>query len=234
MAAIDERDDPMHETVVFAHAAGFPPFAELTPQGSAGIAVDVLREAAELAGLKLELLALPFAQLQAAASDGRASAIFPVAVNPERNDRFDFSDPLIVSGGGLFTRTSDDAGAASLAMLAGKVVTTPASGPLVEIIRRSAPGVSILPSASYEESFEQLIDGRADMAALNFHVGKAMIAQRFAGLVSAPSSTFVDMPMAVAAPRKTRRWLIERLNRALRQIRPPAATGSSGRTSPAA
>jgi ABC-type amino acid transport substrate-binding protein len=222
------RSHAVPETVVCAHAAGFPPFAEWTAQGSSGIAVDVLREAADLAGLKLELVALPFEDLHAAAFDGRACAIFPVGVNADRNELFDFSDPLIVSGGGLFTRASEGGEAPSLDGLAGKVVTTPSAGPLVEIIRRSSPGVRLLPSANYEQSFEQLIDGRADIAALNLHVGKAMIAQRYGGLVSAPSSTFVDMPMAVAAPKNKQRWLIDRLNLALRRIRSADSCGDPG------
>lgn len=224
---IDDREDAAaSEPVVLAHAAGFPPFAELTPQGSAGIAVDVLREAVKRAGLNVELLALPFAELHKAAFNGVATAIFPVGMNGHRDDQFDFSDPLIVSGGALFTRIADGDDAPTLESLSGKVVTTPVAGPLYELIRQSSPDITLLPSANYEESFAQLIDGRADAAALNIHVGKTMIEQRFAGLVRAPMSTFVDLPMAVAAPRQARRGLIEKLNLALRQIRSEQSAGA--------
>lgn len=225
-SAIDDRRDSATETVVFAHAAGFSPFAALTPQGSAGMAVDVLRKAAQRAGLRAQLLALPFEELHAAAFNGAVSAIFPVGINAYRNDQFDFSDPLIVSGGALFTRSSDGGATPALATLSGKVVTTPVAGPLYEIIRTSFPAIRLLPSANYQQSFQQLLDRRADAAALNFHVGKAMIEQHFVGQVRTPSSTFVDLPMAVAAPRLARRGLIEKLNLALRQIRSEESAGS--------
>jgi polar amino acid transport system substrate-binding protein len=217
--AIDDSDGGDGGTVVLAHAAGFSPFAELTPQGSSGIAVDVLREAAKRAGLRVQLLALPFAELHKAAFNGVAAAIFPVGINGHRESQFDFSDPLIMSGGALFTRCSEGDDAPTLESLSGKVVTTPGAGPLYDLIRQSSAAIRLLPSTNYEESFAQLIDGRADAAALNFHVGKTMIEQDYAGLVRAPSSTFVDLPMAVAVPRRARRGLIEKLNFALRQIR---------------
>jgi polar amino acid transport system substrate-binding protein len=226
MAATDDRHDTVGETLVFAHATRFLPFAELTPQGSTGIAVDVLREAAKRAGLKLELLALPFEELHAAAFEGLACAIFPVGINGHRDAQFDFSDPLIVSGGALFTRSSDGDATPALATLSGKVVTTPMAGPLYEIIRTSFPEIRLLPSANYEESFRQLLDRRADAAALNLHVGRAMIDRYFAGQVRAPCSTFVDLPMAVAVPRQTRRGLIEKLNLALREIRSEKSAAS--------
>ena len=217
--ALDEHPNVDCGIVTFAHAAMLPPFAEQTPQGSRGIAVDILLEAAKRAGLSVKILALPFEELHTAVSTGVASAIFPIGISAERKKLFDFSDPLIMTGGGLFTKIVHGAEMPTLEALSGKVVTTPITGPLFDIIKENSPNIRLLPSANYEESFQQLIDGRAEAAALNFHVGRAMIEQRFAGLVRAPLSTFVDLPMAVAASRNEKRWLIEILNLSLRQIR---------------
>lgn len=177
------------------------------------------------------MLAMPFEELHTALSRGVASAIFPVGVSAERNDRFDFTEPLLSTGGGLFTKVSDGAAMPTLEALHGKVVTTPIAGPLYRIIQRNAPAIDLLSSGSYEESFQQLIEGRAAAAALNIHVGKAMVEQHYAGSIRVPSETFVALPMAVAVSRGEKRWLVEALDLALREIRSedPAKQSSTGR-----
>src|SRR6266481_6038529 len=55
-------------------------------------------------GIEVEFVAVPFEQVQRTLEDGRAEAVFPLTITPERLPLFDFSDPFLVTGGALFVR----------------------------------------------------------------------------------------------------------------------------------
>jgi ABC-type amino acid transport substrate-binding protein len=56
-----------------------------------GLAVDIVLAAAARAGVNVELVPVPFEQIQRTLEDGRAQAIFPLSITPERLPSFDFS-----------------------------------------------------------------------------------------------------------------------------------------------
>ena len=197
-----------------AHAESFPPYAELRDGKSQGMAVDILREAAAKAGLQIEFVVVPFEQLQRTVEDGRADAIFPTGVTPERAKTLDFSAPLLSTGGSLYVLAPDQA-PDELAALAGKTVVTPRTGPLAPYIEKNAPQVKVLRSASYEESLQLLVEGKADAAALNSHVGGRIADNLFPGKVNGSRRMFLEVPLAVAVKKGTQAPLLERLNRAL-------------------
>lgn len=205
------------ETVRVAHDQRFPPFAEAKDGRSEGLAVDVLKAAAAKAGLELVLVPVPFVEVQKTLEDGRADAIFPLAINPERVKLFDFSAPLVVTGGALFARAGTPT--PDFAALAGKTVATPKTGPLAEYIAKRYPDVKLVVTANYDESLNQLVSGQADAAALNFQAGARIARMLVPGKVTEPKTLFWELPLAVAVPKGQRADLIAKLNDGIAAIR---------------
>jgi len=92
------------ETVRIAYPEVFPPFTEFEDGKAEGLAVDIVGAAAKRGGIEIEFVPVPFEQVQRTLEDGRAEAVFPLAITPERLPMFDFSDPFLVTGGALFVR----------------------------------------------------------------------------------------------------------------------------------
>lgn len=183
--------------VTFVHDQRFPPFAEVRDGRSAGLAVRVLEAAAARAGIAPAYLPLPFDQVKAALPEGRAAALFPLAINPERRAEYDFTAPLLITGGALFVK-APAAPASDLAAFDRGTIATPGTGPLTGFIQRSAPGVRLRLTADYDESLALLMAGEVDAAALNVHAGARIASRLYPGAVVAPARLFLELPLAVA------------------------------------
>lgn len=194
-----------------AHDQRFPPFAEVKDGQSTGLAVDLLRAAAGKAGITVVFVPVPFDQLPRTLEDGRADATFPTAITPDRREKFDFSAPLLPTGGAFFVRspapTPD-----TLASVAGKTITTPRTGPLVAYLQKNAPDAKLIVTADYDESLAQLVSGQADVAALNFQTGAKLATRLHPGKITPPDRLFWELPFAVAVPKGQSADLLARLN----------------------
>jgi polar amino acid transport system substrate-binding protein len=206
------------EPIRIAHMQPYPPFAEVKDGKSEGLAVDILRAAAARAGVVVELVPVAFEQLQRTLEDGRAQAIFPLAITPERRQMFDFSATLLITGGGLYVR-APNVTPDSLAALSGKIVVTPRTGPLAAIIQKTAPDVKLVVTVDYEESLARLVRGEADAAALNFQAGARIAARLYPGQVTQPRKMFSELPLAVVVPKGQGAELLAQLNKGLAAIR---------------
>lgn len=206
------------QTVRIAHAESFPPYAQARDGRSEGMAVDILRAAAAKAGLQLAFVVVPFEELQRTVEDGRAEAIFPTGITPERRKTLDFSAALLSTGGSIYVRAPAQA-PGELGALAGRTVVTPRTGPLAAYIEKNAPQVKVLRSASYEESLAMLVEGKADAAALNSHVGGRIAGKLYPGKVNGASRMFLEVPLAVAVKRGTQAEMIRQVDHGLAAIR---------------
>src|SRR5262249_9005333 len=186
----------MAEPVRMAHDQNFPPFSMSNDGNSEGLAVDILRAAAARVGIDIIFLAVPFDQRQATLENGRAEAYFPLSINPERLQSFDFSEVLVLTGGSVFVRAPEVAPDA-LDALAGKVVVTPQTGPFAAFVKRTAPTVQLVVTVDYEESLGRLVRGEADAALLSYHVGQRFADRLYPGLISRSQKMFVESPLAV-------------------------------------
>lgn len=202
----------------FAHQERFPPFVELQNGKSEGLFVDILRAAAKRAGMEPEFISVPFKQVQGTLEDGRADAIFPLGVTPERHQSFDFSAPFLITGGALYVRAPNPT-PESLTALSGKILVTPRTGPLAAIIQKTAPNVKLLLTTDYEGSLARLVSGEADAAALNFQVGQRLSARLYPGKLTEPRAMFVETPLAVGVLKGRDSELLARLNAGLSAIR---------------
>jgi polar amino acid transport system substrate-binding protein len=136
-----EGHQAMAESMRIAYADFFPPFTELKDGKAEGLAVEIVRAAAGHAGIEVEFVAVPFAQVQSTLGDGRAEAVFPLSITPERLPLFDFSDPFLVTGGALFVRAPNST-PQGLGSLADQIIVTPRTGPLAAYIQKNAPVVA--------------------------------------------------------------------------------------------
>ncbi len=196
----------------------FPPFVELKDGKPTGLAVDIVRAAAAKAGIDVDFVPVPFDQVHGTLKDGRADAIFPIAITPERNAAYDFSAPLLMTGGAIFVRAPNPT-PANFAMLAGKTVVTPGTGPLASYIRKNAPELKLIVTKNYEESLDRIASGEAAAAALNFQVGAAMANQLYPGKITIPKTMFAELPDTVAVTKGQHAELLKALNAGLAAIR---------------
>jgi ABC-type amino acid transport substrate-binding protein len=187
-----------NETVRIAHQTDFAPFVYVKDGKSQGLIVDILNAAAAREGITIIFVPVPFAQVDGSLTDGKADAITPLAVTPDRRKVYDFSSTLVFTGGALFVR-APDATPAGLPALAGKSVATPKTGPFVDYIQKTAPQARLVITPDYPTSFEDVIDGKVDAAALNLQVGANMVATSYSGKVTIPTRMFTaKLPYAVA------------------------------------
>ena len=180
--------------------------------------MDILRAAAARVGVNVELVPVPFEQIQRTLADGRAQAIFPLTITPERLPLFDFSAPILITGGALFVR-APSATPEDLAALSGKIVVTPRTGPLAAFIQKNAPSVKLVITTDYEESLARLVKAEADAAALGFHVGIRIAARLYPSQVTEPRSMFIELPFAVAVSKGREAEFLAQLNVGLAAIR---------------
>ncbi len=206
------------ESVRIAHNSLLPPFSEAKDGKAVGLVVDIFRAAAERAGYGVEFLPVPLEQMEMALQDGRATAAIPTAITPERRQRLDFSDTLLMTGGALYVRAPEPT-PEGLRALAGKTVVTPRTGPLAAFIQKTAPEVKLVVTEDYETSLARLANGEADAAALNFQTGALLAARLYPGKLTVPRAMFLELPFGAAVLKGRNAEFLARLNAGLAAIR---------------
>ena len=209
------------QTVRVGHDAPFEPFAMVENGRSAGMILDVVAEAMKRARVSFEFVPLTLDESESALVEGKVEALAFKGDTPERRVKFDFSRPIVISGGALFTRAGTPT-SKSLEDFAGKTVVTPRRGPLAAQIARVAPDVKVLQSTSYEESLEMVLAGQADAAALNWQAGLRMARARHPGKFTLPAEPYVSVPLSFAVAKGKNAELMRKFEAAL------AATKADG------
>ena len=161
----------------------------------------------ELVGAVLERVGRPYAfvplsleQSGRALLERRVDALAWKGISAERRKSMDFSAALAVTGGALFTRPGL-ASSTDLDDFAGLTVITPRGGPLYAQIEREHPAVNLRDGVDYEGSFDALLVGQADVAALNLQVGLLLARRKYPGKFGLPTAPFVPVPLAFAVPK---------------------------------
>jgi ABC-type amino acid transport substrate-binding protein len=206
------------ETVRMSHQSDFAPFIYVKNGKSVGILVDIVEAAAARENIKVVFVPVPLADVAETLTDGRADAIVPFGITPERQAAYDFSEPLVMTGGALFVK-APNAEPADLGALTGKTVVSPKAGPFVLYIQKSAPGIKVVATTSYQESLDRVVAGDADAAALNLQVGTNVVAESYAGKITVPVKTFSQAPLAIAVTKGQHAELMHRLAAGLEAIR---------------
>lgn len=196
----------------------FSPFA-FTEEGSArGLVIDLLVKI--LSRFSLETLFLPsrISEIETQLRSQKADAIACHGITPDRRMILDFSDPLVVTGAGFFIDSSmpevSESGKGE-----GKRIVTPGTGPLVTYLKRSFPKAKLLLAEDYPESLRIVLDGEADAAALNIHVGKGLADRLFPGRFTVPQKMLFEVPLGVAVLKGSQTGFLSQVNVGLRDIR---------------
>ena len=210
------------EALRIGHDAPFEPFAMVEEGRSSGMIIDIVAEAMKRAGLDYTFVALKLDESETALVEGKVAALAFKGDTPERRTRIDFSKPIVVSGGALFTRAGT-AASASLKDFAGKTVVTPRRGPLAAQIAKAAPDVKLLQSTSYEESLALVLAGQAAAAALNWQAGLRMARAKHPGKFMLPDAPYVSVPLSFAVAKGKNADLLAKIDGTIAAMRADGA-----------
>lgn len=210
------------QSLRIGHDSPFEPFAMVEEGRSTGLIIDIVAGALKRTGIAFAFVPLTLDESETALVEGKIDALAFKGDTAERRGRIDFSKPIVVSGGALFTRAGTPT-SASLKDFAGKTVVTPRRGPLAAQIAKAAPDVKLLQSTSYEESLELVLSGKADAAALNWQAGLRMARAKHPGKFTLPTAPYVSVPLSFAVAKGKNAELLAKVDAAIASMRADGA-----------
>jgi len=148
----------------FCHA--LPPLSFEQDGQAAGLAVDLLRRMADLAGLELNLALQPRMRAEKSFLETPGSLLFPLARLPERENRYRWVGPILPRRVGIYSLSSrSDIHFRGLHQLDGlHVGATAGTATLEQLLAEGLkPGKELEVSPSYEASVRKLMAGRMDL-----------------------------------------------------------------------
>ncbi|MGF7139166.1 transporter substrate-binding domain-containing protein [Roseimarinus sediminis] len=160
------------DSIVVGTEPDYPPYCSLDENNQpTGFAVELIREAARAAGMKVQFKLGPWMSINDQLAEGRIDALPIVARIPERNAKYDFTIPYLTLNGAVFVK-KDDRSISSLNDLKNKKVYVMRGDNAEYYVRRENISSSIYTTTTFDEAFEKLANGEAD----------AVITQRIIGL----------------------------------------------------
>ena len=183
----------MHEQelrVRVGYQEDFPPFVASGPAGPQGLAVDILTAGFEKLGIDAEWVPLSLTEQISALCNGDVDMLACLGVTAERQNEVVFGELIIRTGGALFTLEGQWAEPTR--------IVTPSAGPLIAATQAAYPTCSIVKAGDYPHALSLVIEGYADAAALNFHVGSQVAEREFPGRFAPPDTTFQTVYLAPA------------------------------------
>lgn len=179
-----------------------PPLNVIARDGATiGLEADLARLIAFGMGVELQIVNMPFAELEPALKKGKIDMIMSgMSITPERARSMAFIGPYMMSGKSLVTRaglleeadeTGDiDSPAVSIAVLGRSTSES--------FVREYAPSAKVVAVANYEEGVRKLLDGEvaamvADMPACAF----ALLRHPDAGLIALDEPLQIE-PIGIA------------------------------------
>jgi ABC-type amino acid transport substrate-binding protein len=79
--------------------------------------------------------------------------------------------------------------------------------------------VNLSVTTDYAQSLEQVVEGKADAAALNYQAGAIIASRLYADQITMPHKMFLETPLAIGAPKGKQAEILARLNKGLEAIR---------------
>lgn len=162
-SAGDSGDEPIKSAGVLRVGTEgvYAPFSYHDESGQlVGYDVDVARAVAERIGVPVEFVETPWDSMFAALEAGRFDVVAnEVTINPERQAKYDLSQPYSVGEGVIVTR-ADDNSITTLDDLAGKVAAENATSNWSEVARRAGARVEAV--EGFTQAITLLTQGRVD------------------------------------------------------------------------
>lgn len=199
----------MNKTIKIAYDPDFAPFSFLKEGKASGIVIDRIRKIFKAAHIEFEFIPLELTQLGKALMAGDVDMLAVMAVTKARADIYSFSKTIITSGGAWFiTKNNQPLYDDQLP----KVAITPKTGPLVSQIKNLFPEIELITCEDYDGALKAVLAKDADGAALNWHVGRMLVDDRYAGLFHIPTAPFNNITLAMATKAGDPDNILEQLN----------------------
>lgn len=153
----------------------YPPFAIITPDGTAGgFSVELLQAAVNAAGRTISFKIGPWHKLKEDLAEGKLDVLPLVSYSKERDKVYDFTPPYLKMNGTVFVRKGDTT-IENLADLMDKEVLVMKGDTAHEYTVREHLTDNIFLTDSFEEAFQLLSQGRHDAIVVQQIVGLQMI-----------------------------------------------------------
>jgi two-component system, cell cycle sensor histidine kinase and response regulator CckA len=202
--------------MLFVGNGNIPPLIYVTNGTAAGMIVDITRRVAQEAGLRVGVQAMDWTRAQEMVLEGTADALLQINRSAEREQLYDFSDPLLESAFMIFRR-DDRIDIEDLASLSGRVAGVEAMGYPITLVRKH-PEIRVQVIDSWKDGFGLLNAGTIDAVIIDRWVGEYELA-----LNGIKGITVVQQPLETSssyfAVRKGNTALLDRINAGLRSAR---------------
>lgn len=202
--------------VVVGYERDFAPLTFCEGEKACGLVVDLLIDAFARIGVGADFITVPLPEHEEATRSGKIDVVAFKAIIPEREGDYDFSIPITTSGAAWFALASKPVEGSR--PRPGSRLTTPAAGPLIAQLRKNFPDCSFVDVDSYAAALNAVIDGKADCAALNFHVGCYLANRDHNGLFQLPDAPFQQISLGFALAKGSNADFLFRFNRALNEM----------------
>lgn len=164
-------------TVVVGVEWDYPPFTMVRGERAAGFSIELLREAAETAGLNLEYHFDSWDRLLELMAAGELDILPIVARTDERLRIMDFSFPYIIMKGNIFIRSGDER-IRGQESLAGMEIFVQEADVIHDYAVAKGLGARMRTFPTYTEAFEALSAGEGDAVLAANLVGNQVLAER--------------------------------------------------------
>ncbi|MCX7000124.1 MAG: transporter substrate-binding domain-containing protein [Candidatus Sumerlaeota bacterium] len=205
-------DEKEIASIIVGGDRNFPPYQFLDNGNPAGFNIDIMREVANVIGLKVEFSLTTWRDAMDDLKNGRIHAIAGMVFIKERLDRYDFSTPYAEDSFGLFVRKGSPIH--SYADTRGKEIMVRGGGVMQEILEREGRVGRIVPVRDPEEALTLLASGRHDGAVLSKIQGFYFIEKLRLKNIRHVGEDIHTMPYCIAV-KKGDTALIHKLNEGL-------------------
>jgi cystine transport system substrate-binding protein len=197
----------------------YPPFNYQDENGQlAGFEVDFAQAIAAKLGVKADFQPTKWDGILAALEAQRFDVIInQVTITPERQAKYDFSEPYTVSGIQIITRAGDETKISTPADLAGKPVGAVIGSSYEKWLRDNAPTADIHTYDDDATRDQDLLSGRID-AVINDRLVAAALVKQYQGKLAVAGVPFSPQSQGIAL-RKGNPELLAALNKAIDDLR---------------
>jgi ABC-type amino acid transport substrate-binding protein len=204
-------------TEVLGYDPDFQPFTWQEEGAACGLAIEIVRAACGRAGIEVAFVPADLSRRTGQLARGAIGGLACLAVTPARLNEFEFSRPYLTTGAALFSRVGDVS--RTLDDITGLTLATPATGPVLAFLQATLPGMVPVAVAGYREALAAVLEGTADVAALNAEAGLWAAERWFPGRFGPPGPRFMEAGLAVARPSAAGRGFLEDFDVGLEAIR---------------
>jgi len=187
----------------------FAPFSHVVNGAPSGIVLERLIDVFQAAEIEYELVPTALTKLTFDLMAGHLAALAALAITPIRLETLSFTKPVIISGAAWFTLANNEP------LVDGdipKSVITPKVGPLVGQIKNLFPEIHLKTSSDYGAALDAVVNEQVEAAALNWHVGRMLIDEKYKSIFHIPKAPFNTIPLAIATKAGDPHKIINRLN----------------------